>query len=358
MKIISAKYGKGGKHWMDLIKENNGGGSLWWRDVCCLDRVNEENVGWLSEGFRMKIGDGIATSFWWDDWGGEGCLANKFPRLYSLSTGKEKTCNQMGNLRSGSWEWKLSWRRNLFEWEAEEVADLERMIEGVKITQGWPDKWEWIHEKEGQYSSKSAYHLLRTDQRGHNGSSIFKRTWNTILPSKVSAFNWQLLLDRIPTKVNLLKRGIIKDLEESKCVICKEQEEDSVHLFLRCKLTRWLWVACAKWWGAEAKLDIDISKTFDKFGDWSKEEKTRQGWDCIWSTVVWTVWLARNQKLFQHKEINAGKLFELIQLRSFTRFKAKNDRYVFSLSDWMVNPTECLRGHNAGRTKKKLRLMG
>ncbi|GKV27665.1 hypothetical protein SLEP1_g36804 [Rubroshorea leprosula] len=285
MKIIAAKYGKDGKHLMDWIKENNGGGSLWWRDVCCLNRVNEESVGWLSKGFRMKIGDGKSASFWWNNWGGEGCLANKFPRLYLLSIGKENSCNQMGNIRSGSWEWKLTWRRNLFEWEAGEVVELERMIEGVKVIQGQPDKWEWIHDKEGHYSTKSAYHILATDQSRPCGPTIFKRVWNPSLPTKVSAFNWQLMLDRIPTKVNLLKRGIIKDMEESKCVVCEEQDEVSAHLFLRCRLSRGLWEACAKWWGAEAKLDIDYLKTFEKFGEWSKGTRTRQGWDCIWSMV-------------------------------------------------------------------------
>ncbi|GKV47542.1 hypothetical protein SLEP1_g54439 [Rubroshorea leprosula] len=306
--------------------------------------------GWLSEGFRMKIGEGKSVSFWWDNWGGEGCLANKFPRLYLLSTGKENTCNQMGNIRSGSWEWKLTWRRNLFGWEAKEVVELERMIEGIKITQGCLDKWEWIHDKEGHYSTKTAYHLLATDQSGPSGSTIFKRIWNPILPTKVSAFNWQLMLDRIPTKVNLLRRGIIKDLKESKCVICEEQEEDSAHLFLRCRMTQWLWEACAKWWGAEANIDIDCSKTFENFGEWSKETRTRQGWDCIWSAVVWTVWLARNQNLFQHKEVNARKMFELIQLRSFIWVKARNDRYAFTFSDWLLNPVECMKDR-CGRRK-------
>ncbi|GLU18032.1 hypothetical protein SLE2022_343540 [Rubroshorea leprosula] len=351
MKIISAKYLKVGKHWMDWIKDNNGGGSLWWRDVCRLNRVNEESVGWLSEGFRMNIGDGKSASFWWDSWGREGCLANKFPRLYLLSIGKENSCNQMGSIRSGSWEWKLTWRRNLFEWEAEEVVDLERMIEGVKVNPGWPDKWEWIHDKEGHYSSKSAYHILAPDHSGTCGHSIFKRVWNPSLPTKVSAFNWQLVLDRIPTKMNLLKRGVIKDMEESKCVVCEEHEEDAAHLFLRCRMTQWLWEACAKWWGAEAKIDIDCLKTFENFGEWSKGTRTRQGWDCIWSTVVWTVWLARNQKLFQHKEINAGKLFELIQLRSFIWIRARNDRYAFTLSDWFLNPVACL---NDCRRKRRV----
>ncbi|GKV18426.1 hypothetical protein SLEP1_g28813 [Rubroshorea leprosula] len=329
-----------GKWWGRLAKVDEG---LW-------KKIITMKSGWLSEGFRMKIGEGKSASFWWDNWGGEGCLANKFPRLYLLSTGKENTCNQMGNIRSGSWEWKLTWRRNLFEWEAGEVVELERMIEGVKITQECPNKWEWIHDKEGHYTTKTAYHLLATDQSGPSGSTIFKRIWNPILPTKVSAFNWQLMLDRIPTKVNLLRRGIIKDMEESKCVICEEQEEDSAHLFLRCKMTRWLWEACTKWWGAEAKLDIDCSKTFEKFGEWSKETQTRQGWDCIWSMVVLTVWLARNQKLFQHKKINARKLFELIQLRSFIWVKARNDRYAFTLFDWLLNLIECMKDR-CGRGK-------
>ncbi|GKV04742.1 hypothetical protein SLEP1_g16855 [Rubroshorea leprosula] len=209
------------------IGGNNRRKSMWQPMVQSVERKLASWKGrYLSMGGRITLINSVLSS-----------LPVFLMSAYLIPKGKEKTCNQMGNLRSGSWEWKLSWRRNIFEWEAGEVVDLKRMIEGVKITQGWPDKWEWIHDKEGQYSTKSAYHLLATDQSGPNRSTIFKRTWNTSLPTKVSAFNWQLMLDRIPTKVNLVKRGIIKDMEESKCVVCEEQEEDSAHLFLRCKLS-------------------------------------------------------------------------------------------------------------------------
>ncbi|GKV37145.1 hypothetical protein SLEP1_g45206 [Rubroshorea leprosula] len=256
-KILVEKYGKGGGHWQDWITGNNGAGSIWWRDVCGLNTMDGESAGQLREGFRINIGEGNSVSFWWDDWGGKGCLANKFPRLYLLSTGKTHMCNQMGSERDGSWEWNLTWRRKLFEWEAEEMIELQNMIKDVKVLQGRPDNWEWIHDKNGQYSTKSAYALLTKEKKGSTGTTIFTRIWNSTFPSKISAFNWQLLLDRIPTKKNLLRRGITKDMRESKCEICAEEEEDTTHLFLSCRIARWLWKACAKWWGTKFSLEVD-----------------------------------------------------------------------------------------------------
>ncbi|GKV51343.1 hypothetical protein SLEP1_g58010 [Rubroshorea leprosula] len=273
--IITKKYGKGGGHWQDWVKEHRATSSIWWRDVCSLNTVDREKVGWLTEGFRISIGE----------------------------------------------------------------AD-------VKISQGKPDEWEWVHDKDGHYSTKTAYSLLTQEQRGSRGTEIFRRIWNPLFPSKVSAFNWQLVLDRIPTRMNLLRRGITKDMEEGRCAICGEADENAGHLFLNCKCARWIWKACAKWWGAKILFGTDCWNTFQNFGAWTKNKHTREGWDCIWNTVIWSIWLSRNQKIFQDKEINLGKLFELIQLRSFLWIKATNDRYAFSLTDWLINPIICLKVTN------------
>ncbi|GKV18636.1 hypothetical protein SLEP1_g28986 [Rubroshorea leprosula] len=162
--------------------------------------------------------------------------------VYLIPKGKDNTCNQMGSTRNGSREWKLSWRRNLFDCEDEEVTKLQNMIEDVKISQGCPDRWE------------------------------------------------------IPTKVNLLRRGIVKDMGECKCDMCDEEEKDTAHLFLKCKIARSLWEACTKWWEAKVTLESDRWKTFKIFGEWNKDPSIREGWDCIWSAIVWTVWTTRNQK--------------------------------------------------------------
>ncbi|GKV29238.1 hypothetical protein SLEP1_g38179 [Rubroshorea leprosula] len=152
----------------------------------------------------------------------------------------------MGNDDNGAWHWNLTWRRSLFNWEVEEAWKFGNMLEGMKISPGYPNRWEWIHSKDGHYSTKRAYSFLTKEQCGPYGDMTFKRIWNPILPSKISAFNWQLLLDRIPTKFNLIKRGIVKNFGEGKCTMCKEEDKDVAHLFLKCKVVRWLWEECAK----------------------------------------------------------------------------------------------------------------
>ncbi|GKV31169.1 hypothetical protein SLEP1_g39893 [Rubroshorea leprosula] len=283
-RIIVEKYGMGGGHWQDWIADNSAVGSTWWRDVRVINTMDGENIGWLKEGFKINIGEGKSVSFWWDNWRGEGCLANKFPRLYLLSTGKNNTCSEMRSRNNGAWEWNLQWMRSLFEWEAKEAMELQSLIRDVKTSQGIPNSWEWIHDKDGQYTSKSAYTLLTKEESGVNESTTFTRVWNSTLPSKVSAFNWQLLQDRIPTKKNLLRRGIIKDTGESKCGICNEEEEDTTHMFLKCKMARWLWKACAKWWGIKVTLQEDFRNTFQNFQRDLKETSLRDGWDCLWNS--------------------------------------------------------------------------
>ncbi|GKV45171.1 hypothetical protein SLEP1_g52281 [Rubroshorea leprosula] len=236
--VVKGKYGQNGGHWLDWVRDGRNVGSLWWKDVRNLNVGDGAKGGWLSSGFRMKIGEGKDGSFWWDEWCGEVCLANKFPRLYLLSTGKENKCHQMGQNVNGTWKWNLAWRRTLFEWEEEDAKELKRMIENVTITPGQPDKWEWIHSNDGQYSTKTAYLELVKQRREPEEAEIFKRIWSKMLPSKVAAFNWKVMLDRIPTKTNLLKRGIVKDTGERKCVLCDNEDEDSNHLFLNCSIAR------------------------------------------------------------------------------------------------------------------------
>ncbi|GKV34367.1 hypothetical protein SLEP1_g42744 [Rubroshorea leprosula] len=211
-----SKIWGGGGHWLDWVRDGRRVGSIWWRDVRALNMGHGMNVGWLSEGFRIKVGEGKMVS-------------------------KEKECYQMGNTQSDTWKWNLSWRRSLFQWEEEEANELCKMIEEVKIYPGCPDEWEWRHSKDGLYSTSIA----------------------------------------IPTKLNLLKRGVIKDMGDGKCTLCEVEDEDINHLFLNCNVARWLWMACAKWWGITIKLDKDCRKTFENFEIWTKHLSIREGWDCI-----------------------------------------------------------------------------
>ncbi|GKU90554.1 hypothetical protein SLEP1_g4537 [Rubroshorea leprosula] len=263
-KVIASKYGGSGGHWLDWEREGRGIGSLWWRDVGCLNNVDEENEGWLTEGFK-----------------------------------KEKKCYQIGNKEDGTWRWNLEWRRALFDWEREEAAELQRKIVSMQLYKDIPDTWKWEHSKEGNYSTKTAYKLLTNELNGLDAAPIHKRVWNPIIPSKISAFNWQLLQDRIPTKSNLQRRGIITDLEDGIYALCEEEIDDSNHLFLKCKVAKWLWKACGKLWGISVNLENDCWKSFEQFGKSKDILRLRRQQNLVIQIVIYFVC-----KSYYHEDVD------------------------------------------------------
>jgi hypothetical protein len=77
---------------------------------------------------------------------------------------------------------------------------------------------------------------------------VFKYIWKSAVPSKVSGFAWQLLLDRIPTRENLCKRGLLHG-EENVSPLCCEEEETARHIFLHCRFAAAVWYALNRWLG-------------------------------------------------------------------------------------------------------------
>ncbi|GKV45602.1 hypothetical protein SLEP1_g52666 [Rubroshorea leprosula] len=259
------------------LREGNGFESRWWRDICRLNVTDKENEGWLAKGLRIKIGEGDSVKFWWDDWCGRGILANKYPRLYLISVGKDNTVSQMGWWLNGIWIWKLQWRKRLYSWEVQEEAEILKEIQETTITRGKTDVWEWIHSNNGVYTTRSAYKALTMELKREQLGVTLQKVWNAMVPNKVSAFSWQLLQDKIPTKANLLKRGIIQNMEDCKCEFCGHQIEETSHIFTHYKVAYYLWNACFRWWGFRTALD-------------------KEGF-----------WLARNDSIFKEKKLtNAG----------------------------------------------------
>lgn len=61
---------------------------------------------------------------------------------------------------------------------------------------------------------------------------VFQQIWKSLAPLKVCAFSWQLLLDRISSQVDLVKRGAIPQQGSLPCPLCEGLLESSTHLVL------------------------------------------------------------------------------------------------------------------------------
>ncbi|GKV36996.1 hypothetical protein SLEP1_g45072 [Rubroshorea leprosula] len=211
-KVIAEKYGRVREPSFNWLRENMNFGSSWWRDLSRLNDIDKEKKGWLVDGLELKLGEGVDIR-------------------------KDYKISQMGGWHNDIWKWSLQWRRSLFSWEEHQELELKEINEKT-IARGRPDQRIWIHSKDGSYTTKSAYQILAVEHRNSQQGLALQKVWNPLIPSKISAFSWQLLQGKIPTKDNLMKRGVIKDPGKCRCELCGAGEENSSHLFVQCKVAR------------------------------------------------------------------------------------------------------------------------
>ncbi|GJZ81420.1 RNA-directed DNA polymerase, eukaryota, reverse transcriptase zinc-binding domain protein [Tanacetum coccineum] len=69
--------------------------------------------------------------------------------------------------------------------------------------------------------------------------------WNRSIPIKVNIFLWRLSLNKLPSRVNLDRKGI--DVDSLLCPICHEDVETVNHIFFSCEMAKDLWPLLARW---------------------------------------------------------------------------------------------------------------
>lgn len=81
------------------------------------------------------------------------------------------------------------------------------------------------------------------------------------VPLKVSIFAWRLLRDRLPTKLNLVRRGLL-NVEAARCIAGCGHDESTTHLFLHCDTFGLLWQNILSWLVVEGVEPYDIIDHF------------------------------------------------------------------------------------------------
>ncbi|GKU96320.1 hypothetical protein SLEP1_g9570 [Rubroshorea leprosula] len=186
-----------------------------WKDILSISRDCERNTKCFSEGFSRQLGDGYGTRFWKDAWVETSPLMLVFPRLFKLTLGENLLVADLKPTKGEGWI--LQWHIPPFGRELDELQILEDILQNVSISVGKSDQFIWKHCPVG-YTTKMAYLFL---DMSPPCLDIFycKLIWSHLIPTKVSVFSWRLLLNRLPTKDNLIQRGI--DLaSRSGCVLC------------------------------------------------------------------------------------------------------------------------------------------
>jgi len=145
--------------------------------------------------------------------------------------------SQMGLWINNKWFWNLEWRRTLFKWETEEERILLCFLEDNNLLKYRKESWVWMDEEKLVYTVISTYRLLRNEVSGEM-RSLYENFWSIKALPSTQVVAWRILLDRLPTCVNLEGRGVT--LVSKLCVMCGTVEETTKHIFFsNVKLCGW-----------------------------------------------------------------------------------------------------------------------
>nr|GEW48110.1 hypothetical protein [Tanacetum cinerariifolium] len=167
-----------------------------------------------------------------DIWCGQQPLKEVFPRIYSLDT--DKGCF-IAN-RVGLHDWNLVLRRTpRGGTESAQFNSLKDTIGNIILT-GQHDSWQWSLDMSKGFSVASVRQLVDSHILVTGNEAT---RWNRSLPIKVNMFLWRLKLNKLPSRVNLDRRGI--EISSLLCPLCLGDFETVNHSFFNCDMAKGLW---------------------------------------------------------------------------------------------------------------------
>lgn len=148
-----------------------------------------------------------------------------------------------------------------------------------------------IH-REWSFSVKSFYNFLND---GGLRCPVAKFFWRNFCPRKINLFNWLAWKNRILTLENLAIRRC-NNLPTATCVLCHSATETIDHLFLQCPFTTHLW----DYFVNLLQLPVQPSSMEALWVSWRAllTPASRILGDLVVKALMWNVWLARNDCLF------------------------------------------------------------
>jgi hypothetical protein len=172
--------------------------------------------------------------------------------------------------------------------------------------------------------------------------NVLSHIWESPAPSKIIAFSWQLLLDRIPTRTNLEKRGMLPVGAPWECLGCVGMGENSTHLFLHCPCVIWVWGEIFKWLGISIIISPSLPLLFEMVKGAARNAKIRRGYLLIWHASLWSIWKARNCAIFATGIFSPRAIVEEIKVVSWKWSLVRLKVSPCMFYEWTWDPGDCL----------------
>ncbi|GJY79634.1 RNA-directed DNA polymerase, eukaryota [Tanacetum coccineum] len=233
------------------------------------------------------------TKFWLDSWNSDMALCDRFPRIFALETVKEISVADKMEASSLC----ASFRRTL-----RFVSRYRYVLDDIYLP------------------------ALSVETR-----------WVRYVPIKVNVFAWRARLDRLPTRLNLSKRGILTN--SIACPICDSAQEDVHHLFFGCTMAKDLSSLICRWWNLPWTAMVSFSDWDAWFLSTRLSSKLKSLLEGVFLTAWWSIWSFRNRLLFDDVPPRRSRIFD--DIVSWSHIDGLSSDIRFNLMDNVVQLSGC-----------------
>ncbi|XP_057779717.1 uncharacterized protein LOC130998303 [Salvia miltiorrhiza] len=165
------------------------------------------------------------------------------------------------------------------------------------------DRIVWHFSDDGHYSVKTAYKLASslTLDETHKVDGNWRVLWRMDVPPKVRHFLWRAARNNLPTKENLLSRGLTVGGE---CPICRSGYENTWHIFFACPFAETCWRTSNLFPHVDsitARSDSFTQALTRVLDDKNVNRKANVG------MILWQIWRDRNTVVWKEVFPNPAK---------------------------------------------------
>ena len=206
---------------------------------------------------KCAVGDGSTVTFWEDLWSDE-IMATKFPVLFSFVRNNNSSVQELLNAEDLDSILHLP----LSSQAMEELLILQQELVTIPYNADQKDTWSLIWGSP-IYTSRRYYKMVFQYLQV---SPIFKKLWSSKCTQRIKFFAWLMLVDRLNTKMMLLRRNFHVQ-PNTFCVMCSSStHEDIDHLFFYCPFAARCWQRLGIQWADENDIYDRILLTASSTG--------------------------------------------------------------------------------------------
>lgn len=143
--------------------------------------------------------------------------------------------------------------------------------------------------------------------------NINPKIWVGVCPLKVKMFGWIARLQKI---LSIDNPRLHKMIIVNACPLCLSATESVSHLLLHCKFSYQIWIHFFQLLGVLSCLPHSCGKLFNEDVVVSGTSFRRSLWWVTSWSIVWSIWLERNNRIFHGKERYVTFILDIIKIRA------------------------------------------